>query len=205
MNDTIVVGLTGGIGSGKSTVARILSAKNIPIYIADDAAKDLYLSDPQLKAQVIAHFGSESYVDGKLNRIHLSEIVFNSKDQLNLLNSLVHPAVARDFHSWKEAHEAHQILVKEAAILFESGSFLTCDYTVTVNCDEALRVQRVMERDLVTKEAVLARIQQQWTDEQRTEKADFTIVNDGSQLLILQIERMLAHINDLFFGSERSG
>lgn len=204
MKDSVLVGLTGGIGSGKSTVAHIISAKNIPIYIADDAAKQLYLSDMQLKAQVIAHFGAESYSDGKLNRAHLSEIVFNSKDQLNLLNSLVHPAVARDFHSWTQAHKSHQILFKEAAILFESGSYTTCDFTVTVNCAEEVRIKRVMERDGVSKEAVLARIKQQWTDEQRTKKADFTIANDGSKLLILQIEQLIAQINGLFFDSEQS-
>ncbi|MFT4779670.1 MAG: dephospho-CoA kinase [Flavobacteriales bacterium] len=198
MKQTIVIGLTGGIGGGKSTVARILLAKNIAVYIADDAAKELYLSDPILKEQVIAHFGANSYHDGILNRQYLSKLVFNSKEKLLLLNELVHPAVARDFSLWKKSHSDQKMVIKEAAILFESGSHQTCDFTVTVNCPEATRIHRVMNRDNTSKEAVQARINQQWTDEQRSKEADFTLLNDGNQLLVPQIDLVLSKINAQF-------
>ena len=201
MKQTIVVGLTGGIGSGKSTVARILLAKNIAVYIADDAAKELYLSDPILKEQVITHFGAGAYRAGILNRQHLSELVFNSKEKLLLLNELVHPAVARDFAHWKKSHSDQKMVIKEAAILFESGSHQKCDFTITVNCLESIRIHRVMNRDNTSKELVQARINQQWTDEQRSKKADFTLFNDGSQLLMPQIDLVLSKINAQFSGA----
>lgn len=201
MNQMIVLGLTGGIGSGKSTVAKIFAAKSIPIYTADDAAKQLYTTDPQLKEQVLHTFGADSYINGELNRAYLSEIVFNSKERLAQLNALVHPAVARDFAQWKNQHQQAKLVIKEAAILFESGSAQTCDCTLTVNCAEAIRIERVMKRDQVALEAVKARINQQWTDEQRTKKADYSIVNDGSQLVLPQVESTLKLIEERFFDS----
>lgn len=204
MAKSIVVGLTGGIGSGKTTAANIAVALGIPVYIADEEAKALYMTDSNLKAEVIRHFGEDSYLNGTLNRAHLSNQVFSNEEKLSLLNSLVHPAVATHFAAWKDAHASHPIVIKEAAILFESNSYKDCDCTVTVNCDVDERIRRVMLRDEVSAEEVRKRLSHQLTDEERTEKADYHLVNDGNQLLYNQVIRVLETIALRFSDSSQS-
>ena len=181
-----IIGLTGGIGSGKSTVARIFEAMGIPIYYADDRAKALYLEDQELQQQVIQHFGSNSYQNGKLNRTHLANEVFKDKRKLKLLNQLVHPKVAKDFMEWKKLQRAEYV-IKEAAILFESGSYKNCNATITVAASKQERIQRVMKRDKTTEELVEKRIDNQMTDRERKTMANFEILNFSPHLLIEQV------------------
>ena len=180
------VGITGGIGSGKSTVARIFEAMGVPIYYADDRAKALYLEDQELQQQVIQHFGSNSYQNGKLNRTHLANEVFKDKRKLKLLNQLVHPKVAKDFMEWKKLQRAEYV-IKEAAILFESGSYKNCNATITVAASKQERIQRVMKRDKTTEELVEKRIDNRMTDRERKTMANFEILNISPHLLIEQV------------------
>lgn len=182
-----IVGVTGGIGSGKTTVCEVFSELGIPIYSADSRAKVLMNADGFLKDDIINAFGSESYMDGVLNRTYLAEQVFNSPKKLAVLNGLVHPAVANDFELWAENQRDVPYIIKEAAILFESGAYEDVDITLLVIAPEETRLQRVMKRDSVSREAVQARMANQWTQERKQKLADHIIINDGNQLIIPQI------------------
>ena len=175
----LVVGLTGGIGSGKTTIANQLSLQGIPVYNSDERAKWLMQNSTEIKSALKKEFGEEVYNSQGLNREYLAKIVFNNKDKLNILNSIVHPVVAKDFDDWVNNQNA-EIVVKEAAILFESGSYKTCDVNVAVSADLEERIKRVQKRDGVTREQVLSRINNQWSDLQRNEKADFVIENNDA-------------------------
>lgn len=185
-----VIGLTGGIGSGKSLVASIFSSLGIPIYIADQRAKDLYIEDTELKLAVIKRFGNDSYQqDGTLNRVHLAEIVFQDSKALAELNNLVHPRVQLDFHNWKNKQKAPYV-IREAAILFESGTDKDCHETVTVSAPEELRIERVLARDRTSRKQIKDRMAKQWTDEERIAKATHEIKNDDSKLILPQIMKL---------------
>lgn len=182
------IGITGGIGSGKSTVCSIFRRFGIPVYVADDAAKELMVNDPELRAEIVRIFGSEAYLsDGSLNRKYISGQAFPNPELLNRLNQAVHPAIARDFLHWSERQTAPYVL-KEAALLFESGSYRDLDYVVTVYASKETRIKRSMERDGVTRAMVLERINKQWTEAQRQKAADFIIRNDGKTGLIKQVQ-----------------
>ncbi|MFA5619972.1 MAG: dephospho-CoA kinase [Weeksellaceae bacterium] len=181
-----IVGLTGGIGSGKSTVARFFSEAGIPVYVSDDEAKNLMNEDPALKEKLINLFGQETYLHGIYNKSYVSSIVFKDKALLHQLNEIVHPAVFRHFDEWVKAQDA-PFVVKEAAILFESGSFRDCDYIITVSASVENRTERVMKRDGLTAEEIHKRMENQWTDEQRIRLSNYVIFND-SNLEALRIE-----------------
>ncbi len=185
----IKIGITGGIGSGKSTVCRIFEKLGIPVFYADTVAKEIMMTDPVLKEGVTAAFGKESYdPSGKLNNKHIAQIVFNNKEELDRLNALVHPAVFRAFESWQHTVSADApYLLKEAALLFESGSYRLCDKSILVTAPAEVRIQRVMERDGVSKEQVEARMDKQMGDDEKSKMADFLIRNDESQPVILQV------------------
>ena len=180
------IGLTGGIGSGKSTVAKIFEQLGIPVYYADSAAKRIMNADPILMAELVNSFGSEVYVDGELNRAHLSGIVFNDKKKLDLLNSIVHPATIRDSESWMSSQKA-PYAIKEAALIFESGSQDQLDYVIGVSAPESLRIQRAMQRDGLTREAVKERIQNQLSESIKMRLCHFVIRNDEQELVIPQV------------------
>jgi dephospho-CoA kinase len=182
----IKVGLTGGIGSGKSIVARIFESLGVPVYYADDAAKDLYRTDPVLRQAIIDQFGPEAYTDGELNRKYISGIVFSSSEKLEKLNSLVHPATIRDAEKWLSAQTA-PYAIKEAALIFESGSHRHLDHVIGVVAPESLRIKRVMARDHVTEEEVRRRMNNQIEDRIKMKLCDFVIYNDEKQLLIPQV------------------
>lgn len=185
-----IVGLTGGIGSGKSTLAKWFRKKGIPVYNADDEAKLLMNNDPELIKKLTLEFGEETYKDGIYNRDYISTLVFNNKEALKKLNSIVHPAVFRHFESWLNSLDS-AFAVKEAAILFESGSWKDCDSIVSVAADEDIRIKRVMERDRLSAEQIQGRIKNQWTDSQRIEKSDFVIYNNhGLDELKLEFDRV---------------
>lgn len=182
------IGITGGIGSGKSTVCKIFELLEVPVYYADVRAKELMTSDFELVNQIKDFFGDQSYDEqGNLNRGHLASIVFKDKTKLIHLNSLVHPAVARDSEAWQKENSAAPYTIKEAALLFESGSYKNLDKIITVFAPLEIRINRVMERDSVGREAVLARIKNQMPEEEKIAKADFLIDNSGEKSLIDQV------------------
>ncbi len=181
------VGLTGGIGSGKSVVAKIFAQLGVAIYDADSAAKMLMNNNENLKNTLKENFGDSIYkTDGTLNRKKLSDIVFADNKKRDLINALVHPAVAIDFDNWCKKQKARYI-IKEAAILFESGANKGLDKTISVSAPVELRISRVIERDKVSPQKVLSIIAAQLTDEERKAKSDFEVINDGQQALIPQV------------------
>ena len=180
------IGLTGGIGSGKSTVARLFEVLGVPVYNADDEAKRLMIEDANLRDHIVSAFGPEAYTDGVLNRKYLSAQVFNNREKLNQLNSLVHPATLRDADEWMKRQKAPYV-IKEAALIFESGSQKMLDYVVGVKAPLALRIERTMRRDNITAIQVEARINLQMNEEKKLSLCDYIIVNDEKQMLIPQV------------------
>lgn len=183
------VGITGGIGSGKSTVCRMLAERGVALYDADSRAKDLMASSEALRKALIENFGAETFTAEGLNRAYLAERVFNDKEQLRLLNSLVHPAVIADFEAWAEAQEGGYVLL-ESAILFEAGLESRVDAVVAVMAPESLRVERVMERDGHSREQVMARIKNQMSDDERSDRAKYSIVNIDIEDLEEDVEQL---------------
>lgn len=182
------VGITGGIGSGKTTVCKIFETLGIPVYYADDRAKWLMAHDPALKASIVAAFGPEAYhPDGALNRAYLARAVFGDAAQLKRLNALVHPAVGRDAEAWHARQAGVPYTLKEAALLFESGSYRRLDKVITVFAPRELRLQRIMRRDEVSRDQVEARMAHQLPEEEKVRRADYVIYNDGRAPLIRQV------------------
>ena len=177
---TKIIGLTGGIGSGKTTIAAYLKSLGIPVFIADDEAKKLMQSVAVL-AEIKAVFGEAVFEKGVLNRQELAAIVFSNSNKLAQLNSIIHPAVKQQFEIWFDQYQSAPFVVYEAAILFESGSYQNCDYIITITAPLEDRIARVMQRDNSSKEQVLNRINVQWTDDQRVAKSDFVIDNSDLQ------------------------
>lgn len=171
-----LIGLTGGIGSGKSKVASYLETLGFPVYTADDAAKSLMQNDADLRTKIIALFGEKAYESTQLNRSFIAERVFKTPSLLAQLNALVHPAVAKDFALWREKQDA-PYLIKEAAILFETGGAEKCDITLLITAPEKTRLLRVMQRDGVSETAVKERMARQWPDHKKIPLADIVIEN----------------------------
>lgn len=180
------IGITGGIGSGKSTVAGIFSVLGIPIYDSDNASKRIMAEDENLRKNIIASFGESSYVGGTLNRKYLAAQVFNDSKKLALLNSLVHPATINDAKQWMEKQQSVYV-IKEAALIFESGSNEFLDYVVGVQSTPTLRIERAMKRDNVTREEIEARMKLQMDEDEKMKRCDFIIMNDEQQMLIPQV------------------
>ena len=183
----IKVGITGGIGSGKSTVCKVFKALGIPVFEADVIARQLMNTDKKIRARLVDLFGSNVYLpDQTIDRKFLSGIVFNNPSLLEQLNKIVHPAVRESFEEWYQEQQSAYI-IHEAAILFESGFYKMMDKTITVVTSENERILRVMKRDGITMELVKERIKNQWSDEERIKLADFVIGNNDDQLIIPQI------------------
>lgn len=180
------IGLTGGIGSGKSTVARLFGLLDVPVYYADEASKRLYQTDRELMALMKQHFGEDIYEGDQLNRTRLSSLVFSDPQKLALLNSLVHPPTIRDAADWLSRQTAPYV-IKEAALLFESGSVADLDYVIGVFAPQHLRLKRVIDRDHLAREAVLGRMNRQISDTIKMRLCDFVITNDEQQLVIPQV------------------
>ena len=180
------IGLTGGIGSGKSTVARIFSVLGIPVYDSDTASKRLMAEDEMLKDKIIQSFGKESYINGRLNRKYLSEQVFSDPEKTDLLNSIVHPATIKDAEGWMKKQNS-PYLIKEAALIFESGSNRFLDKVIGVSSPLSLRMERTIKRSNITAEQVKARINLQMDEEEKMALCDYIIVNDEQQMLIPQV------------------
>jgi dephospho-CoA kinase len=180
------IGLTGGIGSGKSTIAKIFEILNVPVYYADAASKRLYHTDKELMQNLKKHFGEDVYTNEQLNRSKLAQLVFNDPEKLTLLNSLVHPLTIKDAEMWMQQQSAPYI-IKEAALLFESGSVRGVNFVIGVQAPQQLRIQRAMERDGSTRDAVLARMSRQMDEESKMKLCDFIIYNDEQQAVLPQV------------------
>lgn len=185
---SLKVGITGGIGSGKTTICLIFETLGIPVYYADSRAKWLMVNDPILIQGVKKLFGEQAYLkDGNLNRSYISKLAFNDQTLLSQLNALVHPAVAKDTLKWHEEQQNVPYTLKEAALLFESGSHLQLDKVIAVSAPEQLRVDRVVQRDQVREAQVRSRMSKQMPEAEKLTMADFIINNDEQQALVPQV------------------
>ena len=171
------VGLTGGIGSGKTTIANLFALHfSIPTYIADTKAKELVANNKQLQQEIVALLGEEAFVEGRYNTSFVAQEVFSNKEKLDKLNAIIHPYVQQDFLQWKQSQQAPYV-IKEAAILFESGSYRDCDFIIMVTAPLEERIKRVMLRDKIDRETVEKRIKNQWNDENRIKLSTFVVDN----------------------------
>jgi dephospho-CoA kinase len=186
------VGLTGGIGSGKTTVAKLFALLGIPVYYADDEAKRLMNTDPVLKEAITRHFGEQAYAGDELDRKYLAGIVFNDKEKLELLNSLTHPVTIKDADDWI-SRQTSPYIIKEAALLFESGAAEKLDHIIGVYAPQHIRVQRVMDRDKIPVEEIMKRISRQIDEEMKMKLCDFVITNNEQQLVIPQVLKLHAN------------
>lgn len=193
---TKIIGLTGGIGSGKTTIARKLMELGIPVYFADLEAKKL-MNQPFLAEQIQSKFGSEVYDEGVLQNQILAAKVFSDPNNIAKLNAIVHPAVAQDFQAWLVRHQEYKLVVKEVAILFETGGDKKCDYVLLVTAPLETRIQRVMQRDGLTRKQVLDRINHQWSDEIKRKLSDFVIENDSKEHLDENIKKTIDFLNNI--------
>lgn len=183
-----VIGLTGGIGAGKSYIASLFQQKGIPVYDSDFEAKKI-MSQLEVIQQVQQLFGNEVVENNSVNRKKLAALVFNQPEKLKQLNGLIHPLVKQHFEDWK-SKQTTPFVLKESAILFESGAYTSCDFIITVEASTEVRIQRVVQRDGITLEEVLARIQNQWTSEQRVAKSHFVIDNTEKQNTETQVNQI---------------
>ena len=194
----IKVGLTGGIGSGKSTVSKILISKGFSVYNSDNRAKWLMNNDDNLKSNIISIFGDKAYLKGSLNRKYLSAKVFNDSLKLKALNNLVHPLVAIDFKNWLLHQKSKDFVFKEAAILVESGAYKEMDKIIVVSCPENIRLERVLKRDGNSPQLVKKRMQNQISETEKINHADFVIKNNGSESdLVLEVEFVISELKNL--------
>lgn len=190
MSKSYIAGLTGGIGSGKTTVAKIFSSMGVPIFYADTEAANIVNTHTDIKQQIIELFGKDIYgIDGILKRKELASQLFSNENLLQQLNAIVHPRVQEVFFDFVNT-ATFPYVIKEAAILFESGSYKDCDTTIMVYAPEAIRIQRVMARDNRTEKEILDIIAQQMNDEEKRKLAEYVIVNDNSESLILQVSKV---------------
>lgn len=190
------IGLTGGIGSGKSTVAKIFETLGIPVYYADAEAKRLMNSSETLKKVIRQNFGEATYENDQLNRKYLAGIVFNNPEKLELLNALIHPVTINDAEQWMQQQSA-PYSIKEAALLFESGATENLDFIVGVYAPQALRIKRVMKRDGLTADEIMKRINRQVNEEMKMKLCDFVITNNEQELLVPQVLKLHQHFSGL--------
>lgn len=186
---TKIIGLTGGIGSGKTTIAKYLESLGIPVYIADEEAKKI-LQSKKVISKIKTLFGEKVIIENKIDKKTLAQIVFNDSEKLQALNAIIHPEVKKHFSKWIKQHIKEPFVIKEAAILFESGSYKDCDKILCVVAPIEIRIKRVMDRDAIDRNTVIDRIKNQWTDEQRIENSDFVVEN-------IDLNKAKAEINNI--------
>ncbi|MES2798920.1 MAG: dephospho-CoA kinase [Bacteroidota bacterium] len=187
------IGLTGGIGSGKSFIAGVLLKMGYPVFFSDDFSKDIANTNVEVRQKLIALFGAEVYIDGALNRPFLAKMIFENEENRLKVNSIIHPKVRQGFEDWAN-RQTSEIVFNEAAIFFETGGHKALDATILVTAPLSLRIARVQQRDGVAEREVMARIEKQWSDEQKIPLADFVIENDEKTPLLHQLELMLSNI-----------
>jgi len=185
----MVLGITGGIGSGKSVVCRVFSILGAPVFSADDEARFIMERDNNIMNEVEKVAGEKVYENGILDRRKLAHIIFRDRNKLAAVNRIVHPAVFENFRRWKERNKS-PLVIFESAILFESGSYKYTDRVLNLNAPVEIRIKRVMERNRLSEEEVVERINNQWSDEQRTEMSDYNINNSGKEMILPSILRI---------------
>lgn len=188
----VKIGITGGIGSGKSYVCAILEKMGYPVYYSDLASKQLTVSHPEIRQGLITLLGEEVFQNNELNRPFLASKLFQDDFVRQQVNAIIHPVVRADFNNWSQK-QTSPVVFNEAAILIETGSYKTLDFLVLVTADQELRIERTMNRDTISREEVLARMSKQWSDEEKMKYADFVIYNDDRPLLT-QLEKMIEEI-----------
>ena len=191
-----IIGITGGIGSGKTTITKYIESLGYPVYIADDEAKKL-LDTPDVVKQLIDSFGTEIIDNNLVDKKKLATFVFGNENKLKQLNEIIHPKVRKHFIDWIKQWDK-PFVVKEAAILFESGAYKDCDYTILVTAPEDVRVERVIKRDNTTKEDVIKRIRSQWSDEDKAKLSDFVIQNIDLEQSKKEIDEIIEKIEKNF-------
>lgn len=194
---TKIIGLTGGIGSGKTTVANFFKEKGIPVYIADDEARILMEKEELVKEIEVLFNENVLNEDGKLDRKKISQIVFKNPNKLNELNAVIHPKVKKHFEEWLLNHSKFPFVIKEVAILFETNGHLSCDATILVTAPIEIRIQRVMLRDNKTKAEVLQIIKNQLSDEEKIPLATYVIVNENLTKMHKEAEKILSKLKNL--------
>ncbi|MCL2650344.1 MAG: dephospho-CoA kinase [Candidatus Azobacteroides sp.] len=191
------LGITGGIGAGKTVVASFLKAMEIPVYVADDEAKKLTSSSPVIKTKLIQLFGEKIFANNIFDKALLASLIFNNKENLNLVNSIIHPEVLSDFNKWVQKHNDKPLIAMESAILFESGFDKNMDLIVAVTAPLEERIERIRKRNQSTREEILERISNQFPENEKCSKSDFVIYNDNDKAIIPQIECILQKISAL--------
>lgn len=186
----VKLGITGGIGSGKSYVAAMLVKMGVPVYDTDAHAKRLMLEDDGIRADLIALLGKDVYLDGQLNKPKLAKYLFASRENAERINHIVHPRVYRDFLAWAEADVTHSVMAMESAILFEANFETAVDYVLMVYAPLEIRLTRAMDRDHASREQILSRMQAQMDDEEKRKRSDFIVVNDGQADLTSQLNKI---------------
>ena len=194
MSNKKLIGITGGIGAGKSIICSIIHATGYPVFYSDKAAKEILNSNGDVKTKIREIFGVEAYKNEELNRPFIAQKIFTDQNLLTAINNVVHPAVRQSFSNWAEK-QTTTLVFNEAAILFETGAYKLYDATVLVTAPEAIRIERVMKRDHISAEAVHKRINKQWPDAEKENLADHVLINDNSTLLIPQVNDLIAKLN----------
>lgn len=198
MKDKYIIGITGGIGSGKSTIVDLLQQRGLPVYVADTEAKRLMNSNENIRTKIIEVFGEESYENNQLNRPFLAKQVFEDESKLEQLNRIVHPEVHKDFLNWASKQTSKSVLY-EAAILIEQGRQDFCDAVILITAPKEERIKRVMKRDGVTKEEVLARMERQWSDDKKKNFANISIENNNLNKIQENIDKIVKYLKDNHF------
>lgn len=189
----ITIGITGGIGSGKTIVSKVLTAFGYPIYVADDESKRLTDTNPLIKEGLIKLFGKEMFADGLLNKKMLAAEIFNHKEKLQAVNNLIHPVVMEDFAEWKKKQSSPVVFI-ETAILFETPFHTLVDKKITVTSPLVLRMKRLLQRDNASEQEIKNRISNQMSDEEKIKRSDFVIVNDEKTAVLPQIQEILSKL-----------
>ncbi len=190
------IGITGGIGSGKSLVCKVFEKLNVAVYHSDEEAKKLLSNDPEIISKIKRQFGEVIYQDNNaLDKNMLAKLIFNDKEALNSINKIVHPAVKKDFNLWLGRNKSAKYIIKEAAIMFESNSYLEMDKIICISCPINIRINRVVKRDRYTREEVMSRIKNQMEENEIINRSDYIINNDGNTLLLPQIIKLHKQFN----------
>ena len=192
-----IIGLTGGIGSGKSTISKEFKSNSIPVYDSDTRAKILMNSSKDLKVKLIEFFGSSTYINGFINKKYISNLIFNDSSALNKINSIVHPEVFNDFMNWKSRLN-NDFVIYESALIFESGSYKSNDYNILVISDINKRIERVTKRDNVKKDDVLLKMNNQWPDQKKIPLADYVFENSSVNENRKLVSSLINHFNSIF-------
>lgn len=183
----IRVGLTGGIGSGKTIISKIFSVLDIPIFYSDNEAKNLLYNDQKILLALKTHFGDDVFTNHQPDKTKLASLIFSNPEKLKILNSIIHPAVQLRYLDWLKGHQSSGYTIKEAAILFESGANKNCDKIITVVAETELRIKRIMYRDKISRDQVLKRMKAQWDDHEKIIRSDYIIENNDDKLVIPQV------------------